>query len=259
MRGVNQISEFQEQEEVLPATVKVVNWNAQKLTDSRFPEDLREIIEKERPDIVFLQEARGDLLQKINLGGYFATGWKFPWPGGTTIGVMTLSSVPPEKVQPVHSKYREFAVTAPKVSLLTEHPLPNGETLLAVNVHLLNFERWSVKKIGHQLDQLKAIMEEHSGPIVLAGDFNTWNKKRLGLASQFAEDLHLKEVTEFPAGRTTADMQSSCLNWFFGVDKKLPLDRVYYRGFTNSSAQVLSYESSDHRPILVKLTLAHSQ
>ena len=102
-------------------------------------------------------------------------------------------------------------------------------------------------------------MDEHSGPVVLAGDFNTWNKKRLGLASQFAEDLQLKEVTDFPAGRTTADMHLSYLNWFFGVDKKLPLDRIYYRGFANYFAQVLSYESSDHRPILVKLILAHRQ
>jgi endonuclease/exonuclease/phosphatase (EEP) superfamily protein YafD len=41
---------------------------------------------------------------------------------------------------------REFGVTAPKVSLVTEYPLPNGKNLLAVNVHLLNFEVWSIKK-----------------------------------------------------------------------------------------------------------------
>ncbi|MGD9261143.1 MAG: hypothetical protein PVG44_11915, partial [Desulfobacterales bacterium] len=58
---------------------------------------------------------------------------------------------------------REFVVTAPKVSLVTEYPLPNRENLLAVNVHLLNFEVWSIKKISHQLEDLKTTMANHQG------------------------------------------------------------------------------------------------
>ena len=72
--------------------------------------------------------------------------WSYPWPGGKTIGVQTLSRVPPVRIQSMPTRYREFVVTAPKVSLVTEYPLPNGEIVLAVNVHLLNFEVWSIKK-----------------------------------------------------------------------------------------------------------------
>jgi endonuclease/exonuclease/phosphatase (EEP) superfamily protein YafD len=89
----------------------------------------------------------------------------------------------------------------------------------------------------------------------MAGDFNTWNEKRLVLVIGLAEDLQLQEVTEIPPGRKTADFRSSCLNWFFGVEKELPLDRVYYRGFADYSAEILPYTSSDHRAILVTLTL----
>jgi endonuclease/exonuclease/phosphatase (EEP) superfamily protein YafD len=92
----------------------------------------------------------------------------------------------------------------------------------------------------------------------LAGDFNTWNEKRLRLVQKLVEDLQLTEVTDFPPGRRTGDMDSGCLNWLFGIKKDLPLDRVYYRGFTSHSAEVLPYDSSDHKPIQVTLTLQPS-
>ncbi|MGD8371767.1 MAG: endonuclease/exonuclease/phosphatase family protein [Syntrophobacterales bacterium] len=253
--GVTQISEHPGQEQILPPKITIVNWNAQKGINPQFKSDLWLLIEEQRPDFVFLQEARADLLEANQIGGYFAKSWKYPWADGTTIGVLTLSKVPPVRVQPVPTKYREFFITAPKVSLITEYPLPNGEQLLAVNVHLLTFERWGTMKMRAQLDELKEIMARHSGPIVFAGDFNTWNYKRLGLVQELAEDLQLVEVTDFPPGRHTADRQSSCLNWLFGIDEDLPLDRVYYRGFSYHAARVLSYDSSDHRAILVTLIL----
>ena len=129
------------------------------------------------------------------------------------------------------SKYREFRVTAPKVSLVTEYPLSKRENLLAVNVHLLNFERWSVKKISHQLEDLKTIIANHSGPIVMAGDFNTWNQKRLKLVKQIARDIKLKEVTDFPKNRRTGELKSDFWNEVFGIDKDLPLDRVFFQRF----------------------------
>ncbi|MBT8366352.1 MAG: hypothetical protein KJP23_16765, partial [Deltaproteobacteria bacterium] len=189
------------------------------------------------------------------MGGYFAEGWSYPWPGGKTIGVLTLSRVPSVRIQPVSTKYREFGVTAPKVSLVTEYPLPNGENLLAVNVHLLNFERWSIHKISNQLEDLKTIMTNHHGPIIMAGDFNTWNQKRLQLVKDVTRDIKLMEVTDFPEDRKTGDMNSDFWNAFLGVDKDLPLDRVFFSGFKSTAARVLNYKSSDHTPILVHLKL----
>jgi endonuclease/exonuclease/phosphatase (EEP) superfamily protein YafD len=253
--GVSQLSDFSERDAALSPSIRIVDWNTQKGRNSQFRSDLAILIERYEPDIVFLQEARADLLETYQMGGYFAEGWSYPWPGGTTIGVMTLSKVAPLEIKPIPSKYREFCVTAPKVSLMTKLPLPNGDTLLAANVHLLAFERWGTKKLRSQLDDLKSIMADHKGPIIMAGDFNTWREKRLELVRELAKELNLQEVTEFPPGRTTADMRLSCLNWIFGIEKDLPLDRLYYRGFTDYSAELLPYDSSDHRAILVTLTL----
>jgi len=192
-KGTIQVAEFSDQAQTLPAGITVVNWNAQKGKHPQFAKDLKLLLEQEMPDIVFLQEAKADLFEPEQMGGYFAEGWSYPWPGGKTVGVLTLSRVPPVRIQPVPTKYREFGVTAPKVSLVTEYPLPTGENLLAVNVHLLNFEVWSLKNIAHQLEDLKKIMADHQGPIVMAGDFNTWNQKRLELVKAVARDVNLND------------------------------------------------------------------
>ena len=57
----------------------------------------------------------------------------------------------------------------------------------------------------------------------------------------------------FILGNKTA-MESDFFNSIFGIQAELPLDRVYYRGFSIDSARVLPYESSDHKPIAVRLT-----
>jgi endonuclease/exonuclease/phosphatase (EEP) superfamily protein YafD len=254
-KGTTQVAEFPEQDQILPASITVVSWNAQKGRHPQFIKDLKLLLEQEKPDIVFLQEVKADLFEPEQMGGYFAEGWSYPWPGGKTNGVLTLSRVPPVRIQSVPTKNLEFGVTAPKVSLVTEYPMINGENLLTVNVHLMNFERWSVKKLKHQLEDLKSIMANHSGPIVMAGDFNTWNQKRLQLLKEITQDIKLREVTDFPEGRTTGDTRSEFWNEVLGVEKDLPLDRVFFLSFKPILTRVLNYETSDHRPILVKLKL----
>jgi len=256
-KGTTQVAEFANKAQDFPASITVANWNAQKGKNPQIAEDLKLILEKEKPDIVFLQEAKTDLFKPHQMAGYFAEGWRYPWPGGQSIGVLTLSRIPPVRVHPVPTKYREFGVIAPKVSLVTEYALANGENLLAVNVHLLNFERWSLKKINHQLEDLKAIMASHSGPIIMAGDFNTWNQKRLQLVKEITQDIQLKEVTDFSEGRKTGDTNSDFWNKVLGIEKDLPLDRFFFNGFKPSTARVLNFNSSDHIPILIVLELCH--
>jgi endonuclease/exonuclease/phosphatase (EEP) superfamily protein YafD len=254
-KGTTRIAEFTGEDLVLPAGITVITWNAHKGKHPQFVKDLKSVLKQEQPDIVFLQEAKADFFEPEQMAGYFAEGWRYPWKGGKTIGVLTLSRVPAVRILALPTKYREFGVTAPKVSLVTEYPLPNGERLLAVNVHLLNFERWSVKKISSQLEDLKTVMANHSGPIIMTGDFNTWNLKRLELVKKITGTVKLAEVTDFPVGRKTGDRNSDFWNEALGVDKGLPLDRVFFSGFKPVTARILKFNSSDHIPILVRLKL----
>jgi endonuclease/exonuclease/phosphatase (EEP) superfamily protein YafD len=238
-----------------PAAFTLVTWNAQKGKHARFRDDLQQLVAEADPLLVFLQEARADLVEEPPLAGSFARGWQYPWPGGVTIGVLTLSWSMPVQVVSLHSRWREFLVTAPKVALASEHLLADGSSLLALNVHLLNFERWSTFMLGAQLEELRALMRDHTGPIVLAGDFNGWSERRLALVEQTVGEVGLEEVRSFGGGRRTGDLGWSFLNWLFGVDPILPLDRVYYRGLVPEGVEVLPYTSSDHSALLVRFAL----
>ncbi len=141
------------------------------------------------------------------------------------------------------------------MALASEHRLADGTSLLALNVHLLNFERWSTFMIRAQLEDLEAAMRAHVGPIVLAGDFNGWSARRLALVKETVREVGLDEVDCFGPGRRTGDLGWSFLNWLFGVDPTLPLDRIYYRGLVPGEVEMLPYTSSDHPALLVSFTL----
>jgi len=254
-REVVEISQFPGQGRDVPERITIVSWNAEKGASPQLSGDLVNLIITNRPDFVFLQEARADLLETERIGGHFAASWRYPWPDGETIGLLTLSQVPPLRIQPMPSKHKEFFVTAPKLSLVTVYSLADGERLMTVNVHILAFERFQTVGIRTQLQDLEAVMAAHTGPIVLTGDFNTWSHKRLDVLEGIVDALGLTEVEDFPPGRRLGDKSNSLLNWLFGIDEGLPLDRVYYRGFSHHSAKVLTYDSSDHRAIQVTLEL----
>lgn len=253
--GLVKIADYDALSPTLPSELSLVVWNAQKGNNPLIAAELQTMLAREAPDLVLLQEAKADLLETPPIGGHFARSWHYPWPGGETIGVMTLSKVVPLRLQPVQSRYREFSITAPKTSLISEYRLENGQILMAVNLHLLTFERWSTRKMAHQLQALQQRMADHQGPLIMAGDFNTWSYKRLSLVESVASALNLREVKQFGPGRRTADTQQPWLNEMFGINDKLPLDRVYVRGMTPVIAAVLNYRSSDHRPLKVRLAL----
>lgn len=234
----------------------VITWNTEKETGADLRRELASFLDGCAADLVFLQEYSEELSGVVAMGGHFAHGWRYPWPDGTTIGVTTLSPVRPTAVRSLPTTYREFFVTAPKVSLLTTYPLDDGRSLLAVNVHLLIFERWGTLKLRSQLAGLEAAIADHEGPVIVAGDVNTWNERRFELVSATMRRLGLREVAMFDRKRTTGDMGPAFLDWLFGVSDHLPLDRVYYRGLSVRSATVLPSEASDHHALVVDFVLS---
>jgi endonuclease/exonuclease/phosphatase (EEP) superfamily protein YafD len=77
--GTNQIAELSASDRILPANITVVNWNIQKGKHPLFAKDPKSLLEQEKPDILFLQEAETDLFEAVQMGGYFAEGWSYPW------------------------------------------------------------------------------------------------------------------------------------------------------------------------------------
>lgn len=253
---VNYSGEFQlapSASSTAPDQITLAVWNIWKAKDPASQSDLETLAALEKSDIVLTQEAPSDLPDTPGLGNTFACSWRYPWSGGKFFGVRTYSRIKPTNATALPSKFRELWITSPKVALTTEIPLSPERNLLAINFHALNFERFGTTMLAAQFENMRPKIASHEGPVVLAGDFNTWNHERLDLLDRFAANLKLKEVTTFPKGRKTGDMKSPFINRLLGIAPELPLDRVFLRGMKAVEATVLDYESSDHSPLLVRL------
>ncbi|WP_037379059.1 endonuclease/exonuclease/phosphatase family protein [Serratia sp. M24T3] len=150
-------------------------------------------------------------------------------------GVMTLAAAHPVYCCPLRE--REPLLRLAKSALVTVYPLVDGRLLMVVNIHAVNFSI-GVDVYSKQLDPIGEQIANHKGPVVMAGDFNAWSRQRINALFGFANNVNLQEV-RFPADlRRTA----------FGR----PLDFIFYRGLSVTSAQVLETRASDHNPLLVE-------
>ena len=93
------------------------------------------------------------------------------------------------------------------------------------------------------LGELEALLTRHDGPMILAGDFNTWTEEKTKSLNQMANRLGLTEVGFSDDDRTRV----------FGN----AIDWVFAPGLSVTSAQVHgSITGSDHKPIEVAFSLA---
>ncbi len=234
-------------------SLNVAVWNIQKATAARLHPDLVELVRAHQIDLAITQESRDDIPAAGELGSIFAPAWHLPWPGGTAFGVHTYAATPPISAHRLPT-VREFVVTLPKVSLATKHAVAGGKPLLVINTHALNFEagwpiglRWQFAAIGRSI-------AAHDGPVIFAGDFNTWSPRRLRLLSAVTDAHGLREITTFSGGpRKTGALRAAWLHRLAGIDPGLPLDRVFLRGLQVDDATVLHSDASDHAPLVLQL------
>ncbi len=83
--------------------------------------------------------------------------------------------------------------------------------------------------------------ENHQGPIIISGDFNAWNERRLNLVNNLMQKYGLDAVTLSQDERLR----------FLGY----PLDYIFTRGVKVVSATSEVVTSSDHNPLLVEFEL----
>ena len=134
---------------------------------------------------------------------------------------------------------REPILRLAKSALVTVYPLPDTRLLMVVNIHAVNFSL-GVDVYSKQLLPIGDQIAHHSGPIIMAGDFNAWSRPRMNALYRFAREMSLREV------RFSDDQRKKA----FGR----PLDFVFYRGLSVHDASVLVTRASDHNPLLVEFS-----
>ena len=211
----------------------LITWNVHKGQDTGWQEDLERL--SKQADFVLLQEAT----QHQNLSTFstalFVSSFSF---NELLSGVKTFTQTQPEWY--CGGGVAEPIIQIPKVASVMNLPLEKGNSLLLINVHLINFE-WGISAYQAQLEQLFSFVENHQGPIIMSGDFNAWNERRLNLVNNLIQKYGLDSVVLSQDERVR----------FLGY----PLDYIFTRGVKVVSATSEVVTSSDHNPLLMEFEL----
>ena len=218
-----------------PERISVLNWNIYKGKRENWAIDFKRYSYKH--DVLLIQEAHlGNDLQSVldNEHQYWALNAAFNYQGKAT-GVMTASRVKP--LRSCGQRRAEPIIRYPKTSLISYYPVEGmNENLLVANIHGINFT-FGVGAYKEQIEKLYDVMKHHNGPIVLAGDFNTWSDKRMLIVDDLAQRLSLESLDYTSHNRTIV----------FGN----ALDHVFYRGLDPVEHDTWYVTSSDHNPTRV--------
>jgi len=219
-----------------PDHINILIWNMFKGKKDSWKRDYANLTRK--CDVLILQEMfLDDQMKKVfadHVGFEYTTATSFLFDKKQiATGVATASMSSSSFQTFLRSQDREPIVNTPKVILVTTYPIDGSEQeLLVVNIHAINFvtDAAFARHIFSVIPKIK----NHQGPLIFAGDFNTWSEDRLGFINKMVKMLNLSEVRFFPDSRMRT----------FGN----PLDHVFYRGLELKDAKVWGeVEGSDHK------------
>jgi endonuclease/exonuclease/phosphatase (EEP) superfamily protein YafD len=220
-----------------PAKINLLIWNIHKGQDDGWLEEFEQLSAGQ--DLLVLQEAYlkdelRDSLQQQTLSWNLATTFM---RYRVETGVMTASQVAPASA--CVQRTMEPLLSLPKSTLISRYPIKGSdETLLVGNIHAVNFTLGTAA-FRSQLDRLASELDDHEGPMIVAGDFNSWSQSRLSVLEEVLVEKRLMRRVAFEDKNPRA---------IFGHT----VDHVYYRGLTVIDGRVLEAKTSDHAPIWVQ-------
>jgi endonuclease/exonuclease/phosphatase (EEP) superfamily protein YafD len=222
-----------------PGRFRVLTWNVHKGDGSGWLTDLAWF--GAHHDLVLMQEVRlSPRLRRVlrEEGLHWALAEAFRFDDAET-GVLTAARARVNFACMLRAT--EPVTRIPKAVVVTRVPFAGSSTsLLVANVHALNFTL-GTEDLRAQLDAVAAILDRYEGPVIFAGDFNTWSTARRRAVDAIVRRLGLRAVS------FAADERSR----FFGE----PVDWMYYRGLIAGAARAVPVESSDHNPVSVVFRL----
>ncbi len=237
-------SENLAKKEHLPKTFGIFCWNIYKKTlNKKFKPLMTHLLHENKADIILFQEA------KINKNIQHCLIPNYPYVCAPNIetkknyyGVLNASDVKTIKSSSILSKIQEPFFKTHKSTLINFYKLENQKILLVANIHAINFR--INKHYDKELGEFFNLIQEHTGPMIVAGDFNNWNFSRTASLKKIIFDLKLK----------TALFDGSCqkkIKSIFGYT----IDNIFYRDLHLIEAKTINAgRFSDHTPIYAKFT-----
>lgn len=226
----------------LPRVIDVGVWNIWKGSGGdAFVTEYRRMVSN--CHLLLAQEALLTLkaLAQFAPSGYLALhGATYRRKDGIRDGVMTVSAAHADgQPQRILCLAPEPLLKTTKASLVSTYKIEDSEKLLCVvNIHATLIRRPAMAV--RELEQVLSYIDHHSGPILFAGDFNTFSKAYITEVDRVLSSVGLVRVVieEDPRTTTTA------------------LDQIYVRDIEVLHARVdTTFQHSDHFPILAKLKI----
>jgi endonuclease/exonuclease/phosphatase (EEP) superfamily protein YafD len=214
----------------------LASWNIYKQQRAGWAGDLDQL--SRQSDILVLQEAslRPELrgwLGDRELAWDMTPAFSYQ---GVPHGVMTVARS--AALQNCSHLQQEPWLRVPKSVLASYYPIEgSSEQLLVVNIHAVNFT-FGVEPLNAQFQAAASLIASHTGPVILAGDFNTWSDARMEVLTAVAEAGQLQSI-RFDGQQPAAHLGRT-------------VDHIYYRGLTVVGSEVMLVSSSDHYPLRVQ-------
>lgn len=239
--------------------LKVLTYNIHKgftLANQRFVlEQIRELLEHEHADIVFLQEIHGETQRyrrKLRdfpdiphfeyladrLWPHYAYGKNAIYRKGHH-GNAILSKYPFRFWENIDISLQSYASRSILHGVIDLPGRSKPLHTLCVHMGLLESERR--RQVATLVERIENHVP-HDEPLLIAGDFNDW---RMRVEERFSDSLGVKELFVELTGRHARTFPV----WF----PLLPMDRIYYRGIEPRACACLASGPwrtlSDHAPL----------
>jgi endonuclease/exonuclease/phosphatase (EEP) superfamily protein YafD len=223
--------------EPLEQGLRVLVWNVFKGKRASWGQEFRSLARQH--DVILAQELyfeprTHDLLRESALQWTTATSFYYARRGGIGTGLGTAARAVTRRMHAMLTPGREPVTGTPKLALLTSYMFGEVELLVA-NVHAINFAGFT--NFDEQLRRLELALAGHEGPLLVAGDFNTWTTRRLRRLDALACTTGLEPVA-------------------FASDRRANvLDHALVRGLRASDGQVVDSRASDHAALSFMIDL----
>ncbi len=219
--------------------LKLLVWNIYKQGRDNWSQELTRL--SSDAQLLLMQEASMDSglkawISEHGWGGNQVNAFQVM---GKSAGVINLARTMPN----LACGYTEMEpwLRLPKSGIYAQYPLSNGHSLAVVNVHAVNFT-YGTNEYKLQLESLATKIQEHTGPVIVAGDFNSWSDERVNVIKKVLFSLGLQEAIFNPDHR---------IRFMTG----LPLDHVFYKDLTLKNAKAPESDASDHNPLILNFSL----
>jgi len=228
--------------DTLPKVIDVAIWNVWKGSGGKlFLEEYHRLIKGRH--ILLLQEVLLTLKALGNFapGGFSAShGATYRRRDGLRDGVMTVAiAAPSDEAQRILCASPEPFLKTTKATLVTNFQVDGHlNKLCVINTHAKLVRRPSTAV--REIERVLGKVLHHKGPILYAGDFNTFSKTYIREVDRIMATIGLERVVleADPRTATTA------------------LDQIYVRGIKVIKARVeTNYLHSDHFPITATLEI----